>query len=137
VGYEPLSKGYTLWDRHSRCFISSRDVTFDEATFPSHADVGNQRTTTPPSIPPGGVINNPGDVLSFPIGEPSQPPPAVATVAPQAPQIQVAPPNIQVPEVLPPQQTQPHTPPEQTPAPADQTIYQTPPSHPPATSPPA
>jgi len=23
VGYEPLSKGYTLWDRHSQCFISS------------------------------------------------------------------------------------------------------------------
>src|SRR6266702_3941357 len=91
----------------------------------------------PPSIPPGGIINNPGDVLSFPIGEPSQPPPAVATVAPQAPQIQVVPPNIQVPEVPPLQQTQPCTPSDQTPAPVDQTIYQTPPSHPPATSPPA
>src|SRR6266702_4272307 len=35
------------------------------------------------------------------------------------------------------QQSQPRTPPDQTPTPADQTIYQTPPSHPPATSPPA
>ncbi len=137
MGYEPLSKGYTLWDRHSRCFISSRDVTFDEATFLSRADVGNQRTTTPSSIPPGGVINNPGDVLSFPYSKPSQLLSAVATVAPQAPQIQVAPPNIQVLEVPPLQQTQPHTPPDQTPTPVDHTIYQTPPSHPPATSPPA
>jgi hypothetical protein len=42
VGYEPHSKGYTLWDSCSRSLVSSRDVTFDEKTFPSRPAVGKQ-----------------------------------------------------------------------------------------------
>jgi transposase InsO family protein len=35
VGYEPGSKGYRLWDKHTRSVKLSRDVTFDESCFPS------------------------------------------------------------------------------------------------------
>lgn len=35
VGYEPGSKGYRLWDQHTRSVRLSRDVTFDESCFPS------------------------------------------------------------------------------------------------------
>ena len=77
MGYEPNTKGYTLWDRHSQTFIISRDVTFDEETFPSHSDLGNQRPPFPPpssSIPTGESVEYPVDVI-FP-GLPAQPPPA-------------------------------------------------------------
>ena len=39
IGYEPGSKGYRLWDKRSRSVKLSRDVTFDESSFPSRADV--------------------------------------------------------------------------------------------------
>ena len=45
VGYEPGSKGYQLWDKHTRSVKLSRDVTFDESCFPS------QQGTETPSIP--------------------------------------------------------------------------------------
>jgi len=35
VGYEPGSKGYQLWDKHTHSVKLSRDVTFDESCFPS------------------------------------------------------------------------------------------------------
>jgi hypothetical protein len=35
VGYEPGSKGYRLWDKNTRSVHLSRDVTFDESSFPS------------------------------------------------------------------------------------------------------
>jgi hypothetical protein len=80
VGYEPLTKGYKLWDKHSRTFISSRDVTFDEVSFPSQSDLGRQTPLipiSPSSMPAGGVINIPAEVTT---GAPSQPPPAATTV---------------------------------------------------------
>src|SRR5712672_216857 len=47
VGYEPGSKGYWLWDKHTRSIKLSRDVTFDESCFPSQ-----QGTETPlPNFP--------------------------------------------------------------------------------------
>jgi len=38
VGFEPGSKGYKLWDRQTRSVKLSRDVTFDESSFPSRED---------------------------------------------------------------------------------------------------
>jgi hypothetical protein len=35
VGYEPGSKGYRLWDKHTHSLRLSRDVTFDKSMFPS------------------------------------------------------------------------------------------------------
>ena len=34
VGYEPGSKGYRLWDKHTHSLRLSWDVTFDESMFP-------------------------------------------------------------------------------------------------------
>ena len=45
VGYEPGSKGYQLWDKHTHSVKLSRDVTFDESCFPS------RQGTETPSIP--------------------------------------------------------------------------------------
>src|SRR5258707_4760612 len=39
IGYDPGSKGYRLWDKRTRSVKLSRDVTFDESSFPSRADV--------------------------------------------------------------------------------------------------
>ena len=35
VGYEPNSKGYRLWDKNICSVHLSRDVTFDESSFPA------------------------------------------------------------------------------------------------------
>ena len=35
VGFEPDAKGYKLWDSQTRSICLSRDVTFDESSFPS------------------------------------------------------------------------------------------------------
>src|SRR5712671_19873 len=35
IGYEPGSKGYRLWDKHTRSVKLSRDVKFDKDQFPS------------------------------------------------------------------------------------------------------
>jgi transposase InsO family protein len=132
VGYETLSKGYTLWDRRSRTFISSRDVTFDEASFPSRSDVGTQtplHSISPPSIPTGGTI------AVYPVDVhprvPSQPLPAVATTAPQAPQMSTQGLPTQAPGASAPASTQPRTPqrPTNTQT-SDSTLFQTPPTHP-------
>jgi hypothetical protein len=53
IRYEPGSNGYRLWDRHTRSVHLSRDVTFDESSFPSKA--GNEprpahTITTAPAI---------------------------------------------------------------------------------------
>jgi hypothetical protein len=63
VGYEPHSKGYTLWDSRSRSIVSSQDVTFDKKTFPSRPAVGTQA----PSIPNSSLsIPNSNDTLGIP-----------------------------------------------------------------------
>ena len=35
VGYEPNSKGYRLWDKNTCSIHLSRDVTFNESSFPA------------------------------------------------------------------------------------------------------
>ena len=136
MGYEPDTKGYTLWDRHSQSFIISRDVRFDEATFPSCSDLGNQRPPFPipsSSIPTGESFQYPVDVV-FP-GVSAQPPPAPPQ-PPQAPQLPEEQPNVDEAPKTSSQEDRPHTPPNQ-PQPPPETEFHTPPTHPTATSPPA
>ena len=41
VGYEPGSKGYRFWNPATRSIVVSRDVTFNEESFPARKDLGN------------------------------------------------------------------------------------------------
>jgi hypothetical protein len=49
IGYKPGSKGYRLWDKNTRSIHLSRDVTFDESSFPSQGD--EPCPAPPPTIP--------------------------------------------------------------------------------------
>jgi transposase InsO family protein len=52
VGYESGSKGYRLWDKHTRSVKLSRDVTFDESCFPSQQGAETHpQPTSPIPIP--------------------------------------------------------------------------------------
>jgi transposase InsO family protein len=55
VGFEPGAKGYQLWDKQTHSVRLSRDVTFDESSFPSQKGV----ETHPAPIPPVPVIAAP------------------------------------------------------------------------------
>jgi hypothetical protein len=46
VGFEPGSKGYQLWDKQTHSIKLSRDVTFDESSFPSQKDVETRPAPT-------------------------------------------------------------------------------------------
>ena len=46
VRFEPGSKGYRLWDKNTRSVHLSRDVTFDESSFPARS---NETSSTPTS----------------------------------------------------------------------------------------
>jgi len=46
IGYEPGSKGYRLWDKRTRSVILSRDVKFDEESFPSCKSAETRPTPT-------------------------------------------------------------------------------------------
>jgi hypothetical protein len=48
IGYEPGSKGYRLWNSHTRSIVLSRDVTCNERSFP-YKEIG--QTTVAPSKP--------------------------------------------------------------------------------------
>jgi Integrase core domain len=48
IGYEPGSKGYRLWNSITRSIVLSRDVTFDERSFP-HKEI--RQSAAPPSQP--------------------------------------------------------------------------------------
>jgi hypothetical protein len=51
VGYEPGSKGYQLWDKHTCSVKLSRDVTFDESCFPSQQGTETPLPNSPIPIP--------------------------------------------------------------------------------------
>ena len=57
IGYEPGSKGYRLWDKHTRSVHLSQDVTLDESSFPSL--MGNEPRPIPTPINPAIAIPNP------------------------------------------------------------------------------
>ena len=60
VGFEPGAKGYQLWDKSTHSVRLSRDVTFNESSFPSHKGV--VETQPQPTIPVP-VITAPNPVV--------------------------------------------------------------------------
>jgi hypothetical protein len=73
VGFEPGAKGYQLWDKQTHSVRLSRDVTFDESSFPSQKGV----ETHPAPIPPVPVIAVPNPAarppfhIEYPVRAPS------------------------------------------------------------------
>src|SRR5712672_41090 len=57
IGYEPDSKGYRLWNKHTRSVVLSRDVTFDESILPSLKDSEKSPTRS----------HNPINILPVPV----------------------------------------------------------------------
>jgi hypothetical protein len=51
VGYELGSKGYQLWDKNTHSIHLSRDVTFNESSFPSRGSETGPAPTSPTYIP--------------------------------------------------------------------------------------
>ena len=135
VGYEPGSKGYKFWNPATRSFVVSRDVTFDEESFPAHKLPGN-RPTTPGDSPfpdhtessdatsnvdpddevpiplPDIPLPDPlPEVVARPPSPPPPPPPAKPPVAPAAPaEPEQPPPPPPVPPPRPSHQRQRHEP---------------------------
>jgi hypothetical protein len=119
VGFEPDAKGYQLWDKQTHSVRLSRDVMFDESSFPSQKGV----ETHPAPIPPVPVIAAPNPVagpplhIEFPVRAPS---PTLSDSSAEDvenlldPRQPSTPPSVQVP--LPPPNT-PRTPKQEHPAP--------------------
>ena len=137
IGYETGSKGYRFWNPDTRTIVLSRDVTFDERSFPAKA-------SSPPSVPPARPLVLDGPVMISFIPEsaqqgsaPANPPagPAPSAPAPQPVQPTLIQPGASTaPATLPPPPNNPQTP--KTPAnrPPESrgnTEFFTPPSAPP------
>lgn len=60
VGYEAGSKGYKFWNPATRSIVVSRDVTFDEESFPARQISGN-RPVTPDDSPFPEYSESPDD----------------------------------------------------------------------------
>ena len=74
IGYEPGSKGYRLWNTSTRSIVLSRDVTFDERSFP-YKEIGPKSDPPPkPTVLDGPTtiyynqsdISNEGSAPSVP-----------------------------------------------------------------------
>ncbi|KZT74553.1 hypothetical protein DAEQUDRAFT_761391 [Daedalea quercina L-15889] len=62
VGYEQGSKGYRFWNLGTQSIVVSRDVTFDEETFPARKDLGNDpKSLGPPQFDPSD-LEDPEDI---------------------------------------------------------------------------
>ena len=113
VGYVPGSKGYKLWNSASQTFVLSRDVTFDERSFPAKA------SSPPSALPARSTVRIIPDLVGFPTSEDEGPAP------PRLPEIPAALPAPPAP--IPPQT------PDNRPLPTrESTVFHTPPSQPPA-----
>src|SRR6266403_2104830 len=55
VGYEPGSKGYRLWNSTTQSVVLSRDVTFDERSFPYKETRSTSITPSQPIVSEGPV----------------------------------------------------------------------------------
>src|SRR5712671_1022972 len=87
IGYEPGSKGYRLWDKHTRSVKLSRDVKFDKDQFPSCKSIetclqdANASKESPNLI---SLILVPVDTSTTPPAC-AQTPPATSTMIPVTP----------------------------------------------------
>jgi transposase InsO family protein len=120
VGYEPGSKGYRLWNSTTRTIVLSRDVTFDERSYPAKA------SGPPSALPALPTIHEVPELMGFPTSDERtyEPPPQ--------PEQRVQPPAQPDPTIHAP--IDPQTP-DNRPLPTrESTIYHTPPSQPPAPS---
>jgi len=70
IRYEPGSKGYRLWDKHTCSIHLSWDVTFDNSSFPSLSGKEPCHTPTP--------IKEPAIVIPNPIAKPEMQAPSPA-----------------------------------------------------------
>jgi hypothetical protein len=79
IGYEPGSKGYRLWNSNTRSIILSRDVTFDERSFP-YKEIG-QHSAAPsqPKISDGPITIH-YNVSNIPDGGSTPPAPTQPTL---------------------------------------------------------
>jgi len=55
IGYEPGSKGYRLWNTNTRSIVLSRDVTFDERSFPYKENRQLPVASSQPTVSDGPV----------------------------------------------------------------------------------
>ena len=55
IGYEPGSKGYRLWNTNTRSIVLSRDVTFDERSYPYKESGQSQALPPQPTVSEGPV----------------------------------------------------------------------------------
>ena len=72
VGYEADAKGYKLWDKRTHSQRLSRDVTFDESSFPNLNKGVETLPTTPPQILPAAAPNPPAQspIITIPRAPP-------------------------------------------------------------------
>ncbi len=80
VGFEPGSKGYKLWDHQTHTVKLSRDVTFDESSFPSCKD-----STVKAGPPQPAIILTPTAPVTAP--DPSTLPPVHTILYEQPPSL--------------------------------------------------
>ena len=58
IGYEPGSKGFQLWDKHTCSINLSWDVTFNKSSFPFLSDQTRSSSTLTPTLIPAIMIPN-------------------------------------------------------------------------------
>jgi len=111
IGYEPGSKGYRLWNSSTRAIVLSRDVTFDERSFPS------KESSAPSALPSQPAVLDGPVTISIPASEPEGPAPQPELNAPAARPLPEMPPQRPLPNRgstvfhTPPSQPAPRTPP--------------------------
>ncbi|TFY51065.1 hypothetical protein EVJ58_g10757 [Rhodofomes roseus] len=104
VGYEQGSKGYRFWNPATRGIVVSRDVTFDEETFPARKDLGHDpKSLGPPQFDPSDL--EPEDVdKPLPVPVPTDDKPEEPEDQPEP--VGVNPPEQPRPDPVPPPQPQ-------------------------------